>query len=220
MNTYFGPTRLFTFSLVLATLCYLAFTLITTRPTTPPGLDAPPLAHTLPYIRVIPTRPDAPGYQRTRFGDGWAPSGTCTTRTDVIRTQLTAAIIDDCKLTSGSRKDPYGPGTLSAATPIEIDHVIPLSAAWDLGAAKWTDTQRLHFANDPINLVATSRELNQDKSDQLPASWLPPDRSARCWYARKVALVAATYSLPLPAADIARMRQACLVSEFPHLQLG
>ena len=110
----------------------------------------------------------------------------------------------------------FGADTLDALDPedlvadeVEIDHVFPLSAAWDLGAHSWDDARRLAFANDPRNLVAVHRSVNQQKSDQLPAQWLPPDPAARCWYVQRLAEVAAVYGLALPGEDARVMRAQC-----------
>ncbi|WP_230307870.1 HNH endonuclease family protein [Corynebacterium guaraldiae] len=63
------------------------------------------------------------------------------------------------------------------------------------------------FANDPLNLVATARNLNQAKSDSLPADWLPP--ADRCDYSQRLAAVARKYQLPLPSRDYVVMRHQC-----------
>ncbi|AKK02853.1 HNH endonuclease family protein [Corynebacterium epidermidicanis] len=213
--------RIFTVTLLAASACWLIDAVVSGTPRTPADLDEPPaLSATLPYVMALPHRPERPDYQRDRFGDGWVRTGSCTTRHEVLLAQLENATLDDCRLSTGSRIDPYGSAQLSPDSPIEIDHVIPLSAAWDLGAHQWSDEQRLRFANDPNNLVATSRKLNQEKSDQLPAQWLPPRKSARCWYSRKVAFVAASYQLPLPEADIRAMKRTCLVSEIASFPIG
>ena len=117
-----------------------------------------------------------------------------------------------CELHAGKLYDPYS-GTSIDFDPherakVEIDHIFPLAAAWDMGANAWTDSQRQEFANDPLNLIAVSRTQNQAKSDQLPAAWLPPSRDNRCWYVGRLAQVAVKYALPL--ADIAVMRRQCL----------
>lgn len=90
---------------------------------------------------------------------------------------------------------------------VEIDHVFPLSAAWDMGAWGWDNKRKAEFANDPLNLVATDKALNQAKSDSLPSEWLPP--ANRCDYARRLAAVARKYELALPAADVRTMRRQC-----------
>ena len=75
--------------------------------------------------------------------------------------------------------------TKSHATEVQIDHVVPLGAAWARGARDWPQSERERFANDPVNLLATSASANESKSDRGPAEWLP--RSAyRCAYAVQV----------------------------------
>lgn len=98
-------------------------------------------------------------------------------------------------------------------SPIEIDHIFPLSAAWDMGAHAWEPEKRVAFANDPRNLVAVSRAANQEKSDQLPSEWMPM-KDAHCWYANRLAIVAAAYDLPLPEQDLKLMRSKCLPGVF------
>jgi hypothetical protein len=60
---------------------------------------------------------------------------------------------------------------------VQIDHIVPLALAWDLGARNWTVDMRVRFANDPANLLAVEGQANQDKGDQEPATWMPPRRS-------------------------------------------
>jgi len=83
-----------------------------------------------------------------------------------------------------------------------VDHVFPLSAAWDLGAWRWTPARRAAFANDvDHNLVAVSGPVNTAKSDHTPAEWLPPDPRRHCFYAARYLTAAVTYGLPVTAAD-------------------
>lgn len=199
---------------------YCAFSLASAWPHTPPNQPEPPaLSDTLAFV---PTgeRTKRPDYQRSQFGDGWAAQGNCTTRHAILAEQLHGNLSPDCRLATGHGIDPYGGDELTAASAIEIDHVFPLSAAWDLGAHAWSTEKRIQFANDPLNLVATSRAQNQEKSDSLPADWLPKNRASRCWYVRRLAVVAATYELPLPAADRAQMHRVCWVSELAGKPIG
>lgn len=141
-------------------------------------------------VATVPARVEAPGYNRDDFG-GWAPG----TRDNVKAAQT----ID------GTLYDPYA--RAPAPERVEVDHVFPLSAAWDLGASTWPRDKKMAFANDPLNLVATARNLNQAKSDSLPADWLPP--ADRCDYSLRLAAVARKYQLPLPSRDYAVMRHQC-----------
>ena len=200
-NTGVRPFRISVLLLTAATLLLL----LPRPPLTEPGL--PDLGAVLPHVGTVPQRPRVLGYDRAEFGPGWAPSGSCTVREQMLADA--GATLTSCRVTAGTSTDPFTGAALDLREDIEIDHLLPLSAAWDLGAHRWTRAQREAFANDPLNLVVTSRAANQAKSDQLPGSWRPADRRARCWYARRLGVVAARYQLPLPVTDIVSMTRAC-----------
>jgi hypothetical protein len=63
---------------------------------------------------------------------------------------------------------------------LDIDHLVPLAEAGDSGAWSWT-TSRRQYANDlgdVRSLVAVTDNVNQAKSDQDPATWMPTVDSA------------------------------------------
>ena len=169
-------------------------------------------------LAQVPQRHTVVGYERAEFGAGWGSSTTrpgCSVRDDMLRTQLTV-------LTESDRCKPIAQGicpysgrvissdpAMAAGEPIELDHIFPLSAAWDMGAYAWPMAKRLAFANDPANLVAVAKAENQAKSDSLPSEWLPSDSSRRCWYVNQLADIAVTYGLAVSAADAAVMRHQC-----------
>ncbi|MBK4143125.1 DUF1524 domain-containing protein [Corynebacterium macginleyi] len=156
-------------------------------------------------VSTVSDRTKMQGYNRDEFG-GWQPNGTCTTREAIIKNQASEAF-SDCRPQSGMIYDPYAGEMISATSPIEVDHIFPLSAAFDMGAADWDRNTKIRFANDPLNLVATSRKLNQEKSDSLPSEWLPP--ANRCDYSRRLAEIAQKYKLSLSRADVRAMRRQC-----------
>nr|WP_232541767.1 HNH endonuclease family protein [Nocardia bovistercoris] len=178
----------------------------------------------LDSVRVVPARAHPGGYDRDCsagrgcvFGPSWtddsdAPSGHdgCDTRNNVLAAQLTEVSFRpgtrDCVVVSGVLHDPYTgrPATFAKADAgdIQIDHVYPLAAAWDLGASRWTVRRRVEFANDvETNLLATDAATNRAKGDSTPAGWLPPERANHCFYAAKYLTVAVRYDLPVTVAD-------------------
>ncbi|WP_280232535.1 HNH endonuclease family protein [Nocardia cyriacigeorgica] len=196
------------------------------RPATPaPGSPGRiEVERLLATVRVVDTRPHPGGYDRgcregegCVFGPAWSDDheGTgghdgCDTRNNVLARQLTE--IDyrrgtrDCVVVSGVLADPYTGAsvtfTKSDAGNVPIDHVYPLAAAWDMGAAGWLPERRIRFANDiDFNLQATTRAANQAKGDSTPAEWLPPSRPGHCFYAAKYLAVAVRYDLPITVAD-------------------
>lgn len=153
-------------------------------------------------VSTVASRPDVAGYDRDAFTH-WEPADACTTRELALSAQTT---LSGCDVVADVY-DPYSDEMLAATESIHIDHVFALSAAWDLGAHSWSDERRTEFANDPLNLIATSASLNQEKSDSLPSEWLPPKN--RCGYAKRLAEVAKKYELPLPHSDLRMMRKEC-----------
>jgi hypothetical protein len=106
-----------------------------------------------------------------------------------------------CVITSGVLADPFtgkridfvrGQGT---STKVQIDHVVALSDAWQKGAQKMTEEQRVAFANDPLNLLAVDGPSNASKGDSDAATWLPPNKPFRCSYVARQTAVKAKHGL-------------------------
>ncbi|BEP15799.1 DUF1524 domain-containing protein [Acidothermaceae bacterium B102] len=143
------------------------------------------------------------GYLRTVvFGNAWVDvnANGCGTRDDILTRDLTSVIKrNSCVVVSGQVHDPYTGKTISFrkadASAVQIDHVVPLGLAWQLGAAQWPQGKRVTFANDPANLLAVDGSANESKSDSGPDSWLPPNKAYRCTYVIHFARVANLYAL-------------------------
>lgn len=179
----------------------------------------------LDTVRVIASRPRPGGYERgckagqaCVFGPAWtddsdAPGSHdgCDTRNNVLALQLRQVVHRGrCVVVEGILTDPYTGTDIAFSKSdggrIQIDHVYPLAAAWDMGAAAWTADKRRRFANDlAINLLATGASTNQSKGDDTPSGWLPPARPNHCFYAAKYLTVAVDYDLPITAADNAAL---------------
>jgi hypothetical protein len=119
------------------------------------------------------------------FGPAWADidHNGCDQRNDVLRRDLTQVEVREgthgCVVVAGLLDDPYSGETVrfekATASEVPIDHVVPLAAAWVQGAKAWTADQREAFANDPANLIATTREQNSAKGDSTADEWVPAD---------------------------------------------
>lgn len=177
----------------------------------------------LAKIDAIQTKGRGPktGYLRAEFGSTWTDKSQvpfsgdgCYTRDNILMRDLVdPQRRDRCVVVSGTLPDPFTgqllPFTKADAAAIQIDHVIPLSLAWQMGAARWSKAERTNFANDPLNLLAVEGRANSQKSDSGPASWLPPNKSIRCAYSTRIAQVSTKYQLALPDPDKVMMRQQC-----------
>jgi hypothetical protein len=189
-------------------------------PTVAPGIDV------LAGIAEVPVRIRGHDYRRAAFGESWtddnpAPGGHngCDTRNDILDRDLvekTYVSIKRCPnaVGSGTLHDPYTNATVpfmrgsQVGAAVQIDHIVPLALAWDLGARNWTDDMRLRFANDPANLIAVDGPANQDKGDQEPATWMPPNAAFHCQYAVQFIAVLHGYGLPVDAPSATVLRDA------------
>ncbi|BBY07841.1 HNH endonuclease family protein [Mycobacterium noviomagense] len=191
-------------------------------PTVQPGADV------LAGITVVPARIHRYDYRRAAFGDAWdddndAPLGHngCDTRDDILNRDLvdkTYVAIKRCPdaVATGTLHDPYTNATINfqrgarVGASVQIDHIVPLAYAWDMGAYDWPYPQRLRFANDPANLLAVSGQANEDKADSQPALWMPPNTAFWCQYAVQYIAVLRGYALPVdqPSADTLRRAAA------------
>lgn len=166
-------------------------------------------------LEAIPVKGRAPktGYDRDLFGAGWLDPDRngCDTRNDILRTQLSDVTVkpgtQDCVVLSGTLADPFSGSTIAfvrgqdTSTAVQIDHVVPLSDAWQKGAQQWAPDLRAPFANDPLNLLAVDGPLNGQKSDGDAATWLPPAKEFRCEYVARQVAVKAKWGLWVTQAE-------------------
>lgn len=177
-------------------------------------------------IVVIPMRVRGNDYRRVAFGESWtddtdAPGGHngCDTRNDILERDLvdkTYVSIKRCPtaVATGMLRDPYTSETIAfrrgaqVGAAVQIDHIVALALAWDLGARTWTEQLRTRFANDPANLIAVSGGANQDKGDQPPGTWMPSNTAFWCQYSVQFVAVLRGYGLPIDVASADVVRTA------------
>ena len=154
---------------------------------------------------------DRTGYNRDLFPHWITQSGTCNTREVVLKRDGTNVQQDSsCAAVSGSWFSPYDGATWSAASDVDIDHMVPLAEAWDSGAGAWTTAQRQGFANDVTRpqLIAVTDNVNQSKGDKDPAEWMPPTSSYKCTYVRAWVHVKKHYNLSVDSAEKSALQSA------------
>jgi hypothetical protein len=189
-------------------------------PTVRPGIDV------LAGIAVLPQRAHRYDYRRAAYGDAWDDDNDaalghngCDTRDDILNRDLidkTYVSIKRCPdaVATGTLRDPYTNTTVAfqrgakVGESVQIDHIVPLAYAWDMGAYAWPFPERLRFANDPANLLAVEGQANQDKGDSPPALWMPPNTAFACQYAMQFIAVLRGYKLPVDQASSDVLRRA------------
>jgi hypothetical protein len=149
------------------------------------------------------------GYVRTAFTH-WidADRDGCSTRNEVLHAEAVVKprIGAKCVLTGGRWVSYYDRKTWTAASRIDIDHLVPLAEAWDSGAWRWTAAQRKAYANDlgdARTLVGVTDTVNQAKGDRDFAQWLPT--YDRCRYLGEWTAVKLRWRLTVDATEKAAM---------------
>ncbi len=189
-------------------------------PRVPAGSDL------LAGVDVVSARVRGSDYRRGAFGDAWdddnsAPGGRngCDTRDDILDRDLmdkTYVTTKRCPqaVQTGTLRDPYTNTTIpfrrgnQVGASVQIDHIVPLAFAWDMGARDWTEHLRKRFANDPANLIAVDGKANHDKGDLPPGEWMPPNRAFWCQYAVQFIAVLRGYRLALDEPSARELRDA------------
>jgi hypothetical protein len=129
-------------------------------------------------------------YSRAKFGTWLDADDDCrNTRAEVLQAESTLPITVNsaCTVKTGRWMSKYDGKRFTAATYLDIDHLVPLKEAWTSGAYAWSAQRRHAYANDTgygASLIAVSVHANRAKSDQEPTTWLPSTTGYRCTYVR------------------------------------
>jgi len=170
----------------------------------PPGVPSTVTAKSNLAALTVAAQGPQDGYSRDLFPHWITQSGACDTREVVLKRDGTNVVqSSSCAATSGSWYSPYDGATWTAASDVDIDHMVPLSNAWKSGAAAWTTAQRQAYANDLTNpqLLAVTDNVNQAKGDKGPEMWKPPLTSYYCTYAKMWVKVKYVYGLTITSAE-------------------
>src|SRR4051794_21498967 len=102
------------------------------------------------------------GFSASRFA-AWrdADGNGCRTPQEVLLRDAAEApaVGSGCSLTGGSWFSPYDGVTVTDPAQMRVDHLVPLSEAWQSSAWRWDRSTRRRFTNDLVyrpSLVAVS----------------------------------------------------------------
>lgn len=152
-------------------------------------------------------------YNRNYFGSGWSVTNGCDTRNLILYRDLDDTTINaDCLVLSGMLVDPYSGQIInfkrgSSSSDVQIDHVVALSDAWLSGAEYQSQSERILFANDPLELLAVSAKQNQAKLGSDASKWLPPNKAYQCTYVARQIDIKTKYKLTVSETEKDTMRK-------------
>ena len=169
-------------------------------------LEYPASASTL---ELVVAEDKTTGYNRSLFKH-WidADKDGCNTRAEVLIEEAVVKpkIGPKCKLIGGKWFSSYDGKTITNASQLDVDHLVPLAEAWRSGAWKWTAAQRQAYANDLGNseiLIAVTLTTNRSKGDKDPSLWIPS--KDECAYTENWVAVKNKYSLTYDEKEAAKL---------------
>ena len=143
----------------------------------------------------------------------------------LIRDSSEPTTLDEkgCKVVAGKWIDPYDGREVLEPSKVDIDHIVALRDAHESGAWGWEYSDKKGFANDLINLKASSASTNRSKGARGPDEWLPPLETARCDYITEWVGIKEGYELGMGEGEYARityMMEICSQGMAPPLPQG
>jgi len=139
------------------------------------------------------------GYDRSLFKH-WIDEDKdkCDTRAEVLISEAVVKpkVDKKCKIIGGKWLSAYDGKSITNASQLDVDHLVPLAEAWRSGAWAWTPKQRQDYANDLGDsraLIAVTLTTNRSKSDRDISDWVP--KVNPCGYVENWIAIKTRYSL-------------------------
>lgn len=127
------------------------------------------------------------------------------------RTEVKFTNPRNCVVRTGEWLDEYTGKTFNVAVQVDVDHIIPLMYAHTHGGDRWLPSQKLQFANDPLNIMLVEKREIRRKAQRGPDRYLPREEF-QCEYVGLWELIADKYDLQLGSrdrAEISKIKRGC-----------
>lgn len=181
-------------------------------------------------ISRSPASAAVPDYNRKRHFGGWKrqdPQSPCqNTRASVLRRDsdpnvpVTYTNHWSCTVKTGRWHDPYTGTEVTEASDLQVDHVVPLKAAYYSGAYAWSSPMRCNYMNfmgNDIHLVAVDSHENMSKGDKGPEEYLPPNPADHCRYVNAWMRIKAVWELNTTEAEVRAIEEVFRDQRCEHL---
>jgi hypothetical protein len=178
--------------------------------TTPPTQAAMPSTTTPPteMLLIMAAAPTPEDYTRGEWGSWRDEDKDCQdTRQEVLNAESQVKPTLDangCRVLKGQWTDVYTREVFTDPSKIDIDHVVPLKAAYDAGGNTWSaDKQKAYFNSlqNPEHLIAVGAFSNRSKGSKTPQEWMPPNEAYHCQYLKDWLTIKDRWGLQVPLEE-------------------
>ena len=183
----------------------------------PPGVPLPATSTPVPTpsfrfsLIVSGALAGLPKYYRDSWRHWTDEDGDCqNTRAEVLIDESSAPVgLDACRVISGQWLAPFTGTSVTDASLLDVDHMVPLANAHRSGGWAWDAAKKRAYANylmDADHLVAVTRSANRSKGARGPEAWRPPAQSYWCAYATDWARIKDTWNLSVTRPELLALR--------------
>ena len=109
-----------------------------------------------------------------------------------------------CQVAMGEWLAPFTGDTVTDATKLDVDHMVPLKNAHDSGGWAWDKGKKAAYANEmghADHLIAVTASANRQKGASGPERWKPANQDYWCDYAIDWAQIKADWGLSATKAE-------------------
>lgn len=109
-----------------------------------------------------------------------------------------------CKVATGRWTCPYTGEVFTDPGKLDVDHMVPLGAAYAAGGYAWDAERRESFANElgvAYHLIAVKAAANRSKGKKGPEEWLPSNQRYRCEYVANWVLIKTRWQLAVSGSE-------------------
>ena len=194
---------------------------VTTSPTATAQVFEPPSAIQQPQLAEIAS--SLPDYDRGDWSHWSDEDRDCqNARAEVLIVESLDAVSfrssKNCTVGRGRWFGVYTGQTVTEASQLDVDHMVPLKNAHLSGGWQWDAVQKKTYANDlnnPEHLVAVTAGANRSKGASGPESWRPERTDYWCEYATDWITIKNRWGLSVTSAEwnaLVEMLQTCGIS--------